>query len=242
MVFNEREAIRFRMEKIAEEKEKLHQRDKALDKEYTFYIERLRYLDQHGPEDSAVESHHSQQKQKTYNGDLKQYDFDALKKGLSHVKTKLPEEIDEIGVIGNLPDKQADRRRRGKQYNLKEVATIVEGILLDNEAPMEIRKLRLLLNDKGFTWKHFWPTLSNIMKHSGHIKKPSRGMIAYVPGESKSGGSEPAENVTDLADYTSGPSEAASAEDVSENKAESDDVKAAADEVPDSVFSEQGEK
>lgn len=207
MVFNEREAIRFRLEKIAEEKKVLYQRDRELDKEYNFYIQRLRELDQNGlgsssnlthgqyAEEPALQNHTEEpsadRMKKKYNGNLKQYDFDALKRGLSQFKKK---------QLPNPPEKQEstkfrldpnDRRRRGKQYNLEEVAKLVETILREHGKPMEIHKLRDLLGEKGYKWKHFLPTLPNIMKHSDRIDKPYRGHVTYVGDESEQG-SDPA--------------------------------------------------
>lgn len=202
MGYNEREAIRFRLEKIDEEKRRLEQRNWNLDKEYNFYIERLRELDRNGlgspsnltyeekVEESAVETP-EQTSEKKYSGDLKQYDFEALKKSLSNYKKKQPEPQEKPPIVdfGLHPN---DRRRRGKQYNLKEVAKITEKILKEHKEPMPIHKLRDQLADEGYRWKHFLPTLPNIMKHSEHIEKPYRGHVVYVEkaGQNESKNSE----------------------------------------------------
>lgn len=198
MVFNEREAIRFRMEKIAEEKKVLYQRDRELDKEYNFYIQRLRELDHKGlgsssdlmrsqPIDdnrfqTSANSHQSQESgsEKKNNGNLRQYDFEAIKRGLSNFKKKHSEKPSTQSDLNQFRLDPNDRRRRGKQYDLKEVAGIVEEILKENGEAMEIHSLRELLEEKGYKWKHFLPTLPNIMKHSDHIVKPYRGHIGYV--------------------------------------------------------------
>lgn len=206
----------------------------------------LSQLDHEGSEGTVPAEEFTEKVQKSNGGDLKQYDFDALKEGLSHVKTKTPGETEPIDEE-SASMMQADRRKRGKQYNLKEVATLVEGILIDNGAPMEIRNLRLLLKEKGYTWRHFWPTLANIMKHSGHIDKPSRGMVTYVPEGVETEESKRSESLTDMDRFTKGRSEAATAEEVSEEPKVSDredasdenepnDVKEAANEIPNRVF------
>lgn len=196
MVFNEREAIRFRMERIAEEKKVLYQRDRELDKEYNFYIQRLRELDHKGlgsstnlmhnePNEDRFQTNSPQQSlesdtDRKYKGNLRQYDFEAIKRGLSNFKKKRNENKPEPHDLNQFRLDPNDRRRRGKQYDLKEVAGIVEEILRENGEAMEIHKLRDILADKGYKWKHFLPTLPNIMKHSDHIEKPYRGHISYV--------------------------------------------------------------
>lgn len=182
MAFNEREAIRIRMENIAEQKKVLYQRDRELDKEYNFYIERLRELDKDGLGSGTGLTYESREPQpskgepkKEYDGNLKQYDFDALKRGLSNFKKK-PERQEKVEVQVD----PYDRRKRGKQYNLEEVAKVVETILKETGEPLAIHKLRDILSEKGYTWKHFLPTLPNIMKHSEHLEKPYRGHVVYV--------------------------------------------------------------
>lgn len=214
MGFNEREAIKFRMEKIAEEKEKLYQRDQTLDGEYEFYIDRLRELDQNSPESVLVKETPRKKNQTNSNRELKNYDFDALKEGLNHFKKKPSEEKEEKKSIDSFMNVRNDRRRKGKQYNLKEVAAIAEDILKDSREPIRIRMLRDLLADRGYTWKHFLPTLPNIMRHSEHIEKPSRGMIAYVSSNGEDGITESVGVLTSTAPFE-GLSEAASAEGVS---------------------------
>lgn len=233
MVFNEREAIRFRLEKISEEKKILFQRDRELDKEYNFYIQRLRELDQKGlgsttdlthgqpaeyaPEPETREEPQEPGMKKKYNGNLRQYDFDALKRGLSNFKKKRTEtrEIQEDRSKFRLDPN--DRRRRGKQYNLQEVAELVEDILKAHGEPMEIHTLRDALAEKGYKWKHFLPTLPNIMKHSKRIQKPYRGHVAYASNDQEKQASE-------------------SNKSASEEWLEAN-VREAAGEIPDSVLS-----
>lgn len=230
MVFNEREAIRLRLEKLSEEKKVLFQRDRELDKEYNFYIQRLRELDQNGlgsstnlthgqpaeyaPEPELREEAASSGKKK-YHGNLRQYDFDALKRGLSNFKKKRTEESEVREERSKFRLDPNDRRRRGKQYNLQEVAVLVEEILKEHGEPMEIHTLRDTLVEKGYKWKHFLPTLPNIMKHSDKIQKPYRGHVAYVSDTQKEQDAE------------------------TENSAKEEwmeaDVKEAAGEIPDSV-------
>ncbi|HET7627543.1 MAG TPA: hypothetical protein VFK44_04045 [Bacillales bacterium] len=187
LAFNEREAIRLRMEKIAEEKNVLYQRDRELDKEYHFYIQRLRELDQRGLGSESdlvyeenVPSMDEDKQEKEYKGNLKQYDFEALKRGLSNFKKRKAEREEEETDDRLFRRDPNDRRRRGKQYNLEEVAKEVESILKEHGEPMEIHRLRDILAEKGYKWKYFLPTLPNIMKHSERIVKPYRGHITYA--------------------------------------------------------------
>ncbi|HEU5139958.1 MAG TPA: hypothetical protein VFT51_08290 [Bacillales bacterium] len=222
MAFNEKEAIRFRMEKIADEKKVLYQRDRELDKEYNFYIGRLRELDRNGlgsptslSHGEPMESPQITNSKKEYSGNLKQYDFDALKRGLSNFKGK-PKKLEESSI----PTNPHDRRKRGKQYNLEEVAAVVEEILKEENEPLAIHKLRDILSERGYTWKHFLPTLPNIMKHSQHIEKPYRGHVAYVEKQTEN-------ELPDMA-------KAASEEVATGVEA---NLKDAAGEIPDSVIS-----
>lgn len=234
MVFDERRAIQFRIEKIAEEKERMHQQDKALNEAYTFYINRLRELDQSHAVEMNLQS--NENAEKTYSGDLERYDFDALKQGLNKAKKKNPVE-EEHNILSEAPTRQG---QKNKQYNLKEVAMVVEEILLDHKAPMPIHHLRRILQEKGYNWKHFLPTLANIMRHSQHLKKPSRGMIAYI-SESSDHNHVHDVIMKDNNHFTTGQREVASAKDTSKQGLESgemgaEEVKAAAEEIPNSVF------
>lgn len=224
--FNEREAIRSRMEMIADEKNILYDRLQKLDQEFTFYMDRLREMDENSGTgnttagigaDQAV--HASGRRSKKQRGP---YDFDALKEGLRNLHAKHRQKRQETGIINASPD----HRKRGKQYNLKEVANIIEQLLKEHGEPMEVHRLREILAERGYVWRHFLPTLQNIMKYSKHLEKPYRGFIAYVesPGSEQHEGTENAE--------------------VQETGAEavlSETVKAAADEVPDTAVASGGE-
>lgn len=244
MGFNEREAIRFRLEKIDEEKRRLEQRNWNLDKEYNFYIERLRELDRDGlgspskltyeekVEEKPVVETPEQTSQKKYSGDLKQYDFEALKKSLSNYKKKQPKQQEKPPIVdfGLNPN---DRRRRGKQYNLKEVAEITERILKEHKEPMPIHKLRDRLADEGYQWKHFLPTLPNIMKHSEHIEKPYRGHVVYVENAKQNESEKSAIESEKSADETDAPE----LSDSNETALEETDIRIALDEIPNTAVS-----
>lgn len=224
MVFTEREAIRQRMATMANEKERLYERQKKLDEEYSFYINRLHALDENSP---VVDEFGVAQSD---NEGLQQYDLDALKEGLTQIEDAKAQEADE-------PSEEMDETRRGKQFDLRKVAGIVEDILVDYGEPMEIRKLRRMLEEKGLRWKYFWPTLTNIMKHSGHLEKPARGFISYIPKASEDHPGTP-EDMTDIVEYAKGRQEAATAEEDAEEDA---DIREAAEEVPDSAYTEEDE-
>lgn len=172
MSFNERDAIRFRLEQMAEESKDMRNRMRELDSEYAAYIKRLQELD--GP---AATQNLPSDGENTVNSpenshELKQYDFDKIRERLRSMSTASKSSESEKRIIDS-------SKLRGQSHDLKKAAQLVEEILKEKGEPLKISRLKEALADKGYRWNYFSSTLPQIMRYSSCIIKPYRGHLQY---------------------------------------------------------------